>query len=418
MRVAHILRKYVPAEWGGTETALQGLTDGLAVHGVKSVLFHPLAGRPERDPLADTGCEMRPFHAHLPVIGLSPAARRQMIAIGGNLLSFDLPWKLALEPGLGAIHSHALGRLGGIAGTIARRRNLPFVVTIHGGVLAVPDSVKQAFKGPDRPGSIEWGQLFGWWWRARHVLAEADAILTCNVREAELLRERYPEQLIVVQPHGVNTGIFRDDHRAAARAAYPAIVDREVVLCVARIDPVKNQVWLVQQLPEMLARHPRLVLALAGSCTHAEYGAQLHREIRRLGLAERVVLTGGLPPGDPRLVGLMQSALAGVLPSLSETFGMVIAEAWAAGLPLLVSRTAGSLELVQEGETACTFEPGHAGEFHAQLERLLLDARLRDHLSATGRRKVGDYDTAAMAARVKQLYLRLAEEKHALRHSA
>ena len=44
---------------------------------------------------------------------------------------------------------------------------------------------------------------------------------------------------------------------------------------------------------------------------------------------------GGLPPGDPRLIGLMQNASAVVVPSLSETFGLIIIEAWGAGAAVL-----------------------------------------------------------------------------------
>jgi len=418
MRVAHILRKYVPSEWGGTETAVQNLTSGLATHGVTSVVYHPGGARPESDPLAAGGCEMRPFRAHLPVLGLSAAARRELVGIGGNLLSFDLPAMLDREPDLTVINSHVLGRLGGIACTVARQRNLPFVVTIHGGVFAIPESVKRKYSFIPQWNGLEWGQFFGWWWRARHVLAEADAIITCNAREAEMLRERYPGQLVVVKPHGVNTTLYRTDHREFALASFPAIAGHDILLSVARIDPVKNQLWLVQQLPAILARHPRAMLVLVGACTNVEYGAELDREIRRLGLSDRVLLTGGLPPGARRLAGLMQLARLAILPSLSESFGLVILEAWAASLPMLASRTAGSLELLHPGEDGGLFDPALPAQFHAQVDRMLLEPRLREHVIAAGRHRVGQYDTAAVAGQVKQLYARLSEEKNALRHSA
>ena len=126
MRVAHILRKYVPAEWGGTETALQRLAEGLTAQGVTSAVYYPGTTMPvAADPLTAAGCELHPYRACVPVWGLSAPARRQMLAVGGNLLSFDLPGMLARDRGLDVIHSHVLGRIGGIAGTVARRRNLP-----------------------------------------------------------------------------------------------------------------------------------------------------------------------------------------------------------------------------------------------------------------------------------------------------
>ena len=417
MRVAHLLRKYVPAEWGGTETALQGLAEGLAANGVRSVAFAPAPETVGADPLVASGCEVRRFRACVPVWGLSPATRRQMLSVGGNLLSFDLPWLLWRERELGAIHTHALGRIGGIAGTVARRRNLPFVVTIHGGVLDLPATLKQSLNTPAHSG-VEWGRLFGWWWRARHVLAEADAILTCNSREADLLHEQYPDRHIVVQPHGVRTERYRTDRRAAARAAFPVIAGRDILLTVARIDPVKNQIWLVRQLPRIVARRPRILLVLTGACTTADYGVELHREIARLGLADHVLLTGGLPPGDPRVVGLMQEARVAILPSLAETFGLVILEAWATGLGVLATRSSGACSLVRDGENGCLYTFDEAGEFHAKLDRMLDDPAMFRSLTAAGSQAVLNYDLTRLAARVKDLYVQLSEEKHPLRHSA
>ncbi len=419
MRVAHILRKYVPAEWGGTETALQRLTEGLTAQGVTSAVYFPGTAMPVAgDPLAAAGCELHPYRACVPVWGLPEATRRQMLAVGGNLLSFDLPGMLARDRAVDVIHSHVLGRIGGIAGTVARRRHLPLVVSIHGGVLDMPAGLRQNLATTTNHRGLEWGRLFGWWWRARHLLTEADAILTCNTREADLLRAQYPGQRIVVQPHGVNTAQFRADHRAAAAAAFPAIQHRSVLLMMGRIDPVKNQRWVVAQLPRVIAKHPRALLVLAGSCTHAEYGAQLQQDIERLGLTDHVLLTGGLPPGAPRTLGLMQSARVAILASVSETFGLVVLESWAAGAAMLASRTTGATALVRDGENGGLFDLARPEEFHARLDRLLTDPAWQAALVKAGHRGAAEYDTTALARRIQLLYAQLCDEKHALRRSA
>lgn len=419
MRIAHILRKYVPAEWGGTETALHRLTEGLTDHGAGSIAYCPaVPGVTGPDPLAESGCTVKRFHACVPVWGISPADERRMLAVGGNLLSFQLPWMLAREPGLSVIHSHTLGRLGGIAGTVARRRNLPFVVTIHGGVLDLPPELKEALNRESH-GGVEWGRLFGWWWRARHVLAEADAILTCNQREANLLRAQHPDQRVLVQPHGVKTGIFRADHREAALAAYPELANRDVLLCVGRIDPVKNQHWVIEEAAEIVKRHPRVQLVFAGSCTNAEYGARVHRDVARLGLGGHVLMTGGLPPGDPRLIGLMQLARAFVLPSRSETFGLVILEAWAAGAPVISSRTSGASGLMRDGENGWLFDLDDPAAFHRALDRTLGEPDLVARLGQASSRIADEYDIRVLAGRLLDLYRGLSEEKkYALRDSA
>lgn len=419
MRIAHLLRKYNPAEWGGTETVIHQLFDGLRRQNVDSVVYCPqLAVTQGRDPLAEAGCDVKRFRACVPVWGISNEERRQMISVGGNLMSFDLLRSLWVAPDLSLIHSHALGRVGGIGLTIARRRKIPFVVTVHGGVYDLPEGIKRAFNAP-RTRGIEWGKPFGFFLRARRVLEEADAILTCNRREAVLIRERHPDRRVIVQPHGVPAAIYAVDHRAEARAAWPAIVGHEVLLSVGRIDPVKNQGWLVEQMPALLQRHPQALLVLAGACTDEGYGAALQRRIEQLGLGGHVLLTGKLPPAEPRLIGLMQEAKLMLLPSISETFGLVILEAWAAGTPAISSRTSGASALLEHGRNGWLFDLDRPAGFHEAVDIVLQSPEAGQRAVTLGReRVVAEYDTQVLAGRLKELYDHLNEEHRALRHSA
>lgn len=420
MRTAHLLRKYNPAEWGGTETALRQLVAALRLLQVDSVIYSPQipADAALADPLRDEGHTVKRFRACVPAWGLSPERRRQMIALSGNLLSFDLIGSLWREPNIEVIHSHALGRLGGIGLTVARRRRIPFVVTVHGGVYDLPAGLARSLNGPETDG-VDWGKCFGLLLRSRRVLIEADAILTCNPREAELIREHHPDRRVVVQPHSVPALPYRCDHRAAALEAFPQIRDREVLLMAGRIDPVKNQGWLVAETPELIRRHPQALVVLAGAETDGTYATQVRREIARLGLADRVLLTGRLPPCDPRLIGLLQTARAVVVPSLSETFGLVILEAWAAGTPVISSRTSGAGALIEHGQTGWLFDLETPGAFHDAVGETLARPDWRARAAAAGRQRIAaDYDAATLAGRLKQLYGELIEEKHALRHSA
>ena len=147
MRVVHLLRKYDPAEWGGTETAIHRLTSGLVAHDIRSVVYAPRLALPEagRDPLAESGCRVRRFRAWAPIWGLSAERKRQVIAVGGNLISFDLAGALWRERDIDLIHSHTLGRLGAIGRVVARGRRLPFVVSVHGGVYDLPEAVRERF---------------------------------------------------------------------------------------------------------------------------------------------------------------------------------------------------------------------------------------------------------------------------------
>jgi glycosyltransferase involved in cell wall biosynthesis len=351
------------------------------------------------------------FRAFVPVLGMSRERKQQLVSVGGNLMSFDLITSLWRENDVSIIHSHTLGRIGGIALTAARKRRVPFVVTIHGGVLDLPEKVKQTFNAPV-VGGWEWGKLFGLLFRSHRLLADADAIITCNPREAALWQEKFPEKRIVVQPHGVPMAEYEKDCREQGRAAFPEICGRDVLLSLGRVDPIKNQSWLLEQTPEVFRRHPNAILVLAGACTDQPYGELIKRKIRELGLENDVLLTGGLPPGDPRLIGLMQQARALILPSLSETFGLVLLEAWAAGTMVLSSKTSGASALIEHGKNGWLFDLEKPETFHTALAETLTNPQLAREMVERGKAKVREsYSVHTLAGRMKQLYEELMEAK-------
>lgn len=411
VKVAHLLRKYRPEEWGGTESAVHRLLDGLGRAGIESVVFAPRAGNVFRDPIAESGHVVKRYRAFLPVLGISREKREQAIAVGGNLMSLDLIGQLMREPGLSAVHTHALNRIGGIGLRVARMRRLPLVVTVHGGVFDLPARVRATLEEPTK-GGLEWGKIFGMVLRSRRLLEEADAVITCNRREAELMRERYPKQRVIVQPHGVPLGIYNVDQRAEAWEAFPELRGRRLVLAVGRIDPVKNQAWLVEHMAELLRGDSGLALVLAGACTDEAYGKLLKKTIRRLNLDDRVVLTDGLPPGDDRLIGLLQAAEVVVVPSQSETFGLVILEAWAAGTAVISSKTSGALALVDPRCNGWLFDLENPKEFQKALSEALANREQSREFAEAGRALVRrEYDTDVLAGRMKALYEELAEKK-------
>jgi glycosyltransferase involved in cell wall biosynthesis len=460
MRVIHLLRKFDPAEWGGTEAAVDRLFDSLRQHGVTPVMYCPYldgdgqrkprvgnslkrgdrtgdgahaltshsiteasepapgsTSAPRWDPGSGTNGDIKRFKTCVPAWGLSPAEKRQLVALGGNLMSFDLLPALWREREAALVHTHTLGRLGGIASMAARMRGLPFVVSIHGGLLDLPPALKSELDETSQAG-VEWGKIFGLLLGSRQLIHHADAVFACNQREVELLREKYPGKRIEIQPHGIDLERYREDHRTDAQEAFPQIRGREVLLCVGRIDPVKNQGWLVSQAAEIFRQNPEAMLVLAGACTNESYGQTLQRQVRDLGISGRILVTGGLPPGDPRLVGLFQHSRAVLLPSVSETFGVVLLEAWAAGSVVISSRTSGASALIREGENGWLFDLPEPAAFHEAVNRTLRDEGLRAQLAESGRRLVEKaYDIKSIGGRVKRVYQELIEGKHALRHS-
>jgi len=412
MRTVHLLRKFNPDEWGGTETAIQRLFDGLRENGVTPVVYCPRVNNARHeDPLVRSGYSVQRFKAFVPVIGMSESRKRQLVSVGGNLMSFDLISSLWSEDDVSLIHTHALGRIGAIGRTIAKKKQIPFVVTIHGGVFDLPEKIKENFNAPVTDG-WEWGKLFGLLFQSHKLFVDADAVLTCNAKEAAQIQQRLPGKRVVVQPHGVPLQMYQQDHRARALEAFPQIEGRKVLLSAGRVDPIKNQHWLLEQAGEIFRKHPDALLLFAGPCTDEPYGQRINRMIRELGLENRVLLTGGMPSDDPRLIGLLQQATVLLLPSLSETFGLVLLEAWAAGTMVISSKTSGASALIEDGQNGWLFDLAQPAAFHRALDRALADPDRRRDMASRGSEKVRAlYSVEAVARGVKQLYEQLIEEK-------
>lgn len=173
------------------------------------------------------------------------------------------------------------------------------------------------------------------------------------------------------------------------------------ILCVARIDRQKNQMLLV----EALARNPALTVRLVGPVTQPDYRAELEARAAELGVAGRLSFAGGLRPGSTELVAEYHAADVFVLPSRHEPFGIVVLEAWAAGLPVVASDVGGLGRLcAAHPGAALVFPPGDDAALDAALARLASDQALRASLSEAGFKAAADYDWHLLSDRLVRFY--------------
>lgn len=119
---------------------------------------------------------------------------------------------------------------------------------------------------------------------------------------------------------------------------------------------------------------------------------------------------GGLSANDAGLLELYRTSDVLVLPSRSETFGIVAVEGAAAGLPVIATRIGGLAELVVDGATGMSVPPGDVGAIARALAALAADPELRRRMGAAGRRRAErEFDAAVNARRLLRLAERAAD---------
>ncbi|MET0279519.1 MAG: glycosyltransferase family 4 protein [Steroidobacteraceae bacterium] len=199
-------------------------------------------------------------------------------------------------------------------------------------------------------------------------------VIVTSAATAAVLREWEVERDIrVVEP---GTEVARPESRDIDRLLLPGHVVR--LLCVATLVPRKGHDVLVQALAPL--RHLPWRLDCVGSTSrHPATAAQLRSRLDATGLSGRVTLHGEISPAA--LAGLQSDADLCVLATRYEGYGMAVAEAVAAGLPVVATRTGAIAQLVGE-ERGLLVEPGDVAGLQRALHPLLSDARQLHHLSA------------------------------------
>lgn len=222
------------------------------------------------------------------------------------------------------------------------------------------------------------------WRRLRIRVAVSDAA-------AWFVRSRFGDGLRVV-PNGCDVDAF-----AHAKPA-EGLPEGRRLLWVARLDPQKGFGVAVRAFDRVAARFPRARLVVIGD--GRDRGAV---ELLRPDVRSRVDLIGTVP--HHMLPGYHAVAELFLAPALGqESFGMVLVEAMAAGLPVVASAIAGYREVVRDGSEGLLVPPGDPDALAGALERVLADAQLAGRLGAAGRARAERYRWDVVVPEVEEAY--------------
>jgi D-inositol-3-phosphate glycosyltransferase len=292
----------------------------------------------------------------------------------------------------GADVVHANYWLSGVAAhKIKHALDIPFVSTFH--TLA---RVKSEGGDPEP----------GWRDRAEAELINcADAVCVSCVEEEEQFRRHYgdPQGRIEIIAPGVEHAFFAPGERSGARSALGLPNDVPVILFVGRIQPLKGPDVAIRAL-HALGR-PDALLLIVGGASGSEGDVEVgraHDLVDELGLHDQVVF---VPPQPHHILSTYyRAADVVVVPSRSESFGLVALEAAACGIPVVASAVGGLQSLVDHGETGFLIERRDPALFAKAIAEILDDPLLAASLSVASAERAQRYTWGFAAARLRRLY--------------
>ncbi|WNI17036.1 D-inositol-3-phosphate glycosyltransferase [Actinacidiphila sp. ITFR-21] len=316
------------------------------------------------------------------------------------------------------VHSHywLSGQVGWLA---AQRWGVPLVHAMH----TMAKVKNAALAEDDCPEPI--ARVIG----ETQIVAAADRLIANTDEEAGELARHYaaaPGKIAVVHP-GVNLDRFRpgaagpagSGHGAGVAAAGPAgraaarvrlglPVDALVPLFVGRIQPLKAPDVLIRAVAVLLEQDPglrdRLVVPVVGGPSGSGLAKPeaLHKLAARLGVCDVVRFQ---PPVDQeRLADWYRAATVLVMPSHSESFGLVAIEAQACGTPVIAAAVGGLSVAVRDGRTGLLVAGHDPRDYAAALRRFVDEPRLGDVLGEAAARHARDFGWDTAAANTAEVY--------------
>lgn len=384
---------------GGMNVYVRALAHELARAGVASDLY-TRAASPDDPPVVEVEPGVRVLH--LPAGPLAPVPKealpRYLCAFLCALLRAEVwhgPYDL--------IHSHYW-----VSGWVARlakeRWDVPMAHSFH--TLA---RVKNSAMG-DADQAEPLIRLAG----EERAVAVADRLIASTPTEAGELINLYgaPPAKTRVVPPGIDRALFHPEEGPGARAATRAelgLTGRYLLAFVGRLQPLKGPDVAVRTLAALRRRHPGLDAELLVVGGPSGNGAGEPAGLRRLAAAEGVAGRVRFLPAQPheRLAHLYRAADLVLMPSRSESFGLVALEAQACGTPVVAGRVGGLLHAVGDGTTGLLLPTHDPAAWADAVAGLLASPRRRAAMGQAAARFAGAHGWDATAGELLAVYREL-----------
>ena len=377
MKVLQVVPSLAP-EWGGPVKVVNELAGALEAIGVSSEIISAQGrrvGNPETVTndipihLFETGPIARLWTAHTP--GLKKTLARK-------IPDFDL------------VHIQELWHYPGyIASKIARSRNVPYIVTIHG-ELNEWNLQQKRLKKQIYMTAIQ-----------RGILQKSAALHAITQAESNRIRQLEIETPVAMIPNGIHTEEFENlPDRSQFVSRYPELENRLIVLFLGRIQQKKGLDILAQAFGNLARTRDDVRLVVAGPDEDNTL-TEVKTILKSHGALEKAVFPGMLT-GEQKLEALSAADIF-ALTSYSEGFSVALLEALSAGLPLVITDECNFPE-VGDSRAGLVVKPNDS-EIASALMSLLDSADLRREMSENARRLVrSNYTWERIAEKMFTLY--------------
>lgn len=373
MNIAYFSESYKPY-LSGVTVALETFSQELEKRGNVVFIFAP--GYP-----GTTDSNPRIFRfSSLPI----PWAPKYRIAVP----YFSKLWSVAAGLRLDIIHSHSPFTLGRISLKISKKLKIPFVFTFHTLFTEYLHYIPLIPTPLAKAGMIRY---------LRDFCNLCDCLVVPTQEVKSILTGYGVHRRIEIIPAGVNLQLVKSADGSDVKKRHGISADKKLLLFVGRLSKEKNLTFLFEAYQKIIASFKKVhFLVVAGGPLEKE----LKQKAQRLGIDKFMTFVGEV--AFPQVYDYFAASDIFIFSSKTETQGLVLAEAKAAGLPTVAVRASGSSEMIRDKEDGFLVQED-AGLFGQKVLELLLDDKLRQNLSQKARLNAAAELSAEVCARKLEL---------------
>jgi len=320
-----------------------------------------------------------------------------------RIASGNFSFNLFLKPirhKVDILHTHVGNPIADLAGYayVKRNKNMPFIITYHG------DGQKDIGSFIRNTSVFFYNKYL-----LDKVLSRADIIISPSeyyIDESRFLG-KYRDKIVVI-PNGINIWDFGIPHsKEECREKLGLSIDKNVILFVGNLTPYKGPDVLVEAMPIIINKIPNTDLVFVGS---GRMRTELEELSKKLGVKKCVKFAGFVEEGLKPLY--YKAADVFCLPSTlnTEVFPMVLLEASASGLPMVVSDLNTFKCIIEDGYNGLFTKRGNKNSLADAIIYLLENEEVRKEMGRNARKKVKNYSWERIAEMTEEVYKSLIEQ--------
>lgn len=370
---------------GGGETILLNLVSKLDPQ-----LFEPIVVVPKKGQLSE---RLRQLNIQTYILPLNGYLIRMFFVPGMSPFGIYQFLRLVqkIKPNLIHINHLNLAIYAGIAGKLLR---IPVIATAHGlwdSVYFFQDIVNRMF---------------------------TDIILanTQDVADALTRRKIVDANKVKLIHFGIDTEYFKPGNKQKARRTLRLPQQNLIVTIVGRLDSVKDHMTFFKAALEISKRHPDIVFFVVGSKLgdfsgkdDNSYTTRIKQFVNNYSVLAKKIIWGGFIDDMP---SVYQATDILVSSSLSESFGLAIAEAAACGVPIVATNSGSQHLLVKNGKSGYLVKPKHCKEIAQKILELAQNKKQRQTFGQNGRNNIlVTFSIENYVNQVTKNYLKLLRKK-------